>query len=196
MFQHFPRILKTTSYICTFNYVFAKNIGSTSPCELDFNVFHRRIDNCLSKFPAASSAVKTICAAGIWGEKVPASSPGGKTATKEKLLLQTWLAVSVGLTHVYISPLWFRTMSTSVTTFQAKRWKWEKLDLKGGKILLLVYWCGQKCWMRQRKKTMRLKRAAALGSKCIELTESVLFFRFDLCNLIRTKTIHVVRPAV
>lgn len=58
--------------------------------------------------------------------------------------------------------------------------------------------------MRERKKkTIYLNRTGTLRSKCIESTTKEfrpclrhLFFRFDLRNLIRAKTIHVVRPVL
>lgn len=60
----------------------------------------------------------------------------------------------------------------------------------------------QNCSVRQRK-TMCLDRRGNLGVDCIKRTTKEhllplqhLFFRFDLCNLIRTKTIHFVRPAL
>lgn len=61
----------------------------------------------------------------------------------------------------------------------------------------------QRCLMERRRETKHLDGTGALRSKRIESATKErltclrrLFFRFDLCNLIRAKTIHVVQPAL
>lgn len=65
------------------------------------------------------------------------------------------------------------------------------------KSFLLAYWCEDRRWK------LYLNRTGALRSKGFEWTTKkcrpcslCLFFRYDLCNLIREKIIHVVQSAL
>ena len=130
-----------------------------------------------------------------------------QVTTRRRNVIANLTIVSVWLSNVYIHPGRFWTMSPSVTFTRAQRENGRAYERKNKQNC--SYWFidvktdGQNCLMRLRKNTMYLNRAGALRSKCIELTTKEcwpclrhLFFRFDLCNLIRVKTIHVVQSAL